>query len=44
MPHLQGEMMERPTRAQLLDTAKQIVTRDRAATHGDAAIATEPQA
>lgn len=37
-------MMERPTRAQLLDTAKQIVTRDRADTHGDAAIATEQQA
>ena len=28
-------MMERPTRAQLLDTAKQIVTRDRADTHGN---------
>ena len=28
-------MMERPTRAQLLDTAKHIVTRDRADTHGN---------
>lgn len=27
--------MERPTRAQLLDTAKQIVTRDHAHTHGN---------
>lgn len=35
MPHFQGEMMESPTRAQLLDTAKQIVTRDRNTTHGE---------